>query len=151
MPVAGPGAGKRIVAHPSSHDGSHFMTTVSDHMTRGVRAMSPRDTAQAAAQVMAEFDVAVIPVCDAGRLVGMVSDRDIAVRGVARGLPPAHTPLGYLMSAELLWCYEDESIDDVVGRMRHARVRRLPVVDRRRQLVGMLLLGEPSEAHAWSH
>ena len=126
------------------------MTTVSDHMTRGVRAMSPRDSAQAAAQVMADLDVAVIPVCDAGRLVGMVSDRDIAVRGVARGLPPANTPLGYLMSAELLSCYEDESIDDVVARMRHARVRRLPVVDRRRRLVGMLLLGEPSEAHAWS-
>ncbi|VTU41228.1 Hypoxic response protein 1 [Variovorax sp. PBS-H4] len=125
------------------------MSTVSDHMTRGVRAMSPRDTAQAAAQVMAELDVAVIPVCDAGRLVGMVSDRDITVRGVARGLPPAHTRLGYLMSAELLSCYEDESIDDVVERMRHARVRRLPVVDRRRRLVGMLLLGEQSELHAW--
>ena len=127
------------------------MTTVSDHMTRGVRAMSPRDSAQAAAQVMAEFGVAVIPVCEAGRLVGIVSDRDIAVRGVARGLPLANTPLGYLMSAELLCCYEDESIDEVIARMRHARMRRLPVVDRRQQLVGMLLLGEPSEAHAWSH
>jgi CBS domain-containing protein len=127
------------------------MTTVSDHMTRGVRAMSPRYSAQAAAQVMAEFGVAVIPVCEAGRLVGIVSDRDIAVRGVARGLPLANTPLGYLMSAELLCCYEDESIDEVIARMRHARMRRLPVVDRRRQLVGMLLLGEPSEAHAWSH
>lgn len=127
------------------------MTTVSDHMTRGVRAMSPRDSAQAAAQVMAEFGVAVIPVCEAGRLVGIVSDSDIAVRGVARGLPLANTPLGYLMSAELLCCYEDESIDEVIARMRHARMRRLPVVDRRRQLVGMLLLGEPSEAHAWSH
>jgi CBS domain-containing protein len=125
------------------------MTTVSDHMTRGVRAMSPRDTAQAAAQAMAELDVAVIPVCDGGRLVGMVSDRDITVRGVARGLPPANTPLGYLMNAELVCCYEDESVDDVVTRMRHARVRRLPVVDRRRRLVGMLLLGEPSEVHAW--
>ena len=125
------------------------MTPVSDHMTRGVRAMSPRDTAQAAAQVMADLGLAVIPICDAGRLVGMVSDRDITVRGVARGLPPAHTPLGYLMSAELLCCYEDESVDEVVTRMRHAQVRRLPVVDRRRRLVGMLLLGEPSEVHAW--
>ena len=125
------------------------MTTVSEHMTRGVRAMSPRDTAQAAAQLMAELDVAVIPVCDAGRLVGMVSDRDITVRGVARGLPPAHTPLGYLMDADLLSCYEDESVDDVIARMRHARVRRLPVVDRRRRLVGMLSLGETSEVHAW--
>jgi CBS domain-containing protein len=79
----------------------------------------------------------------------MVSDRDITVRGVAHGLPPANTPLGYLMNAELVCCYEDESVDDVVTRMRHARVRRLPVVDRRRRLVGMLLLGEPSEVHAW--
>jgi CBS domain-containing protein len=141
----------RTAVHPCPQNGSHFMTTVSDHMTRGVRAMSPRDSAQAAAQVMAEFGVAVIPVCEAGRLVGIVSDRDIAVRGVARGLPLANTPLGYLMSAELLCCYEDESIDEVIARMRHARMRRLPVVARRRQLVGMLLLGEPSEAHAWSH
>jgi CBS domain-containing protein len=139
----------RIPTHPCFAGQEQFMTTVSDHMTRGVRAMSPRDTAQAAAQAMAELDVAVIPVCDGGRLVGMVSDRDITVRGVARGLPPAHTPLGYLMNAELVCCYEDESVDDVVTRMRHARVRRLPVVDRRRRLVGMLLLGEPSEVHAW--
>jgi CBS domain-containing protein len=139
----------RIPAHPCFAGQEQFMTTVSDHMTRGVRAMSPRDTAQAAAQAMAELDVAVIPVCDGGRLVGMVTDRDITVRGVARGLPPAHTPLGYLMNAELVCCYEDESVEDVVTRMRHARVRRLPVVDRRRRLVGMLLLGEPSEVHAW--
>jgi CBS domain-containing protein len=147
MPLACPPAGTRTVAHPYAK-GKHFMTTVSDHMTRGVRAMSPRDTAQAAAQLMADLAVAVIPVCDGGRLEGLVSDRDITVRGVARGLPPAHTPLGYLMSAELLCCYEDESVEDVIIRMRHARVRRLPVVDRRRRLVGMLLLGEPSEVHA---
>ena len=123
------------------------MTTVFDHMTRGVRALSPRDSVAAAARVMAELDLAVIPVCDAGRLVGMVSDRDITVRGVARDLP-AHTALGYLMSAELLCCYEDESMDDVVARMRDARMRRLPVVDRQRRLVGMLSLGEPGWAQA---
>ena len=119
------------------------MTTVSDHMTRGIRAMSPRDTAQAAARLMDELNLSVVPICEAGRLVGMVSDRDIVVRGVARGLPPADTPLGFLMSAELLFCFEDEATDDVLARMGHARLRRLPVVDRGRRLVGMLFLGEP--------
>ncbi len=118
------------------------MTKVSDLMTRGVRAMSPRDSAESAARAMDELNVSAMPVCDGGRLVGMITDRDITVLAVARGLPPSSTPLGYLMSADVLCCYEDQPIEEVLEKMGHARVRRLPVVDGNRRFIGMLSLGE---------
>ncbi|MBT2322332.1 CBS domain-containing protein [Variovorax paradoxus] len=117
------------------------MTKVSELMTRGVRAMSPRDSVAAAARMMDEFKLAVVPVCDDGTLVGLVTDRDITVRAVARGLPPLTTPLGFLMSTAPLWCYEDQSIDEVQRTMKHCPLHRLPVIDRERRLVGMLSLG----------
>jgi CBS domain-containing protein len=119
------------------------MTKVSDFMTRGVRAMSPRDTVEAAARAMDALNVGAMPVCERGRLVGMITERDIAVGAVARGLPPSSTPLGYFMSADPQCCYEDQSIEEVLEKMGSARIRRIPVVDRNRRFVGMLSLGEP--------
>lgn len=90
---------------------------------------------------MDTLNVSALPVCEEGRLVGVVTDRDIAVRGVARGLPPATTQLGNLMSTDLVWCYEDESMDEVLADSGRCALRRLPVVDRTRRLVGMLTIG----------
>lgn len=120
------------------------MTQVSDVMTRGVRAMSPSDTLVMAAQAMEELDVGVIPVCDGDRLVGMVTDRDIVVRGVAQGRPAEQTHLDEVMSRDPRWCFEDQSIDEVLDQMRDAQIRRVPVVDHEKHLVGMLSLGDAS-------
>lgn len=118
------------------------MTQVSQVMTRGVRAMSPNDTMIKAAQAMEELDVGVIPVCDGDRLVGMVTDRDLVIRGVAQGRPADNTRLNEVMSPEVRWCYDDQSVDEVAEQMRDAQIRRVPVVDHDKHLVGMLSLGD---------
>ncbi|HMC14859.1 MAG TPA: CBS domain-containing protein [Albitalea sp.] len=120
------------------------MTQVAEAMTRGVRTMSPNDSIQLAAQAMDELNVGVVPVCDGDRLLGMVTDRDIAVRGVAQGRPPESTPLREVMSGDPLWCFEDDPLEQAIEQMRDAQVRRLPVVDRDRHLVGILSLGDVS-------
>ena len=118
------------------------MTAVSEVMTRDVRTLSPQDSIARAAQAMAALDVGVVPVCEGDRLVGMVTDRDLVVRGVAKGRAVEDTPLREVMSPEPSWCYDDQSTDDVLEQMRAARIRRVPVLDRREHLVGMLTLGD---------
>lgn len=118
------------------------MTQVSDVMTRGVRSLSPDDSLQLAAQAMDELNIGAVPVCDGEQLLGMVTDRDITIRGVAQGCSPEQTRLSEVMSTNVRWCYEDDSIDKVVDEMRDAQIRRLPVCDHERHLVGMLSLGD---------
>lgn len=118
------------------------MRPVSQVMTRGVRAMLPTDTLVKAAQTMEELDVGVLPVCDGDRLVGMVTDRDIVVRGVAHGCSADSTRLAEVMSADICCCYEDQSVDEATDKMRAAQIRRIPVLDHQNHLVGMLSLGD---------
>ena len=118
------------------------MARVSDVMTRGVRTMAPNETIIKAAQAMEELDVGVIPVCDGDHLVGMVTDRDIVLRGVAQGRPMDSTPLSDVMTKDARWCFEDETVDDVVESMRDSQIRRVPVMDRDKHLVGILSLGD---------
>ncbi len=117
-------------------------THVSDVMTRGVRALSPKDTVVMAAQAMQELDVGAIPVCNDERLVGIVTDRDLVLRGVAQARLDGNTPIDDVMSRQPLWCFEDQPVDDVLAYMRKAQVRRVPVIDRENRLVGMVSLGD---------
>ena len=118
------------------------MTTVSDIMTRDVYSLSPTDSLMRAAQAMDELNVGVIPVCSEEALVGIVTDRDIIVRGVALGLACAETPLSDVMTNEVQWCFEDQAVSQVLVKMGDAQIRRLPVVDREKRLVGILSLGD---------
>jgi len=118
------------------------MTQVSEVMTHGVRTLSPQDTMQRAARTMSDLNVGALPVCDGEKLVGMVTDRDITVRGVAQGCPPDSTTLRELMSPEVRWCFDDAPLDEALEQMRDAQIRRLPVIDHERHLVGMLSLGD---------
>ncbi|RZI84465.1 MAG: CBS domain-containing protein, partial [Rubrivivax sp.] len=118
------------------------MTQVAEVMTRGVRSMMPGDSLQLAAQAMDELNVGVIPVCDGDQLIGMVTDRDITVRGVAQGLPADSTPIREVMSENVRCVFEDQSIDEATAQMQSAQVRRLPVLDREKRLVGILALGD---------
>jgi CBS domain-containing protein len=117
------------------------MTQVSDVMTRGVRSLSPRDSMVQAAQAMQELDVGAIPVCNEDRLVGIVTDRDLVVRGLAQACDGA-TPIDRVMSRQPLWCFENQPIDDVTAYMRKSQVRRVPVIDEHNHLVGMVSLGD---------
>jgi CBS domain-containing protein len=118
------------------------MTTVADVMTRGVRTMTPADTVVQAAQAMDELNVGVIPVCDGQKLVGMVTDRDIVVRGVAQEADPRTLKLADVMSTNVRCASEDDDIDEVLSEMADTQIRRMPVVDRQQHLVGIVTLGD---------
>lgn len=118
------------------------MTTVAEVMTRGVRTMKPQDTVVQAAQAMDELNVGVIPVCDGERLVGMVTDRDIVVRGVAQDCELKSTKLADVMSANVRCAKEGDDVDRVLSEMAEAQIRRLPVVDDHQRLVGIVSLGD---------
>src|SRR5215216_6651406 len=114
---------------------------VSEPMSRDVRLTTPDHTIEDAAKVMAEIDAGIVPVSDGDRLVGMITDRDIAIRAVAAGKGP-QTPIRDIMSKEVLYCFEDDNVDDVVQNMADIKVRRLPVLNHEKRLVGILSLGD---------
>ena len=99
---------------------------VSEVMTRQVELAGPDDTLQKAAGRMAELDVGVLPVGEGDRLVGMLTDRDIAVRAVAQGKGP-DAKVRDAMTPDVKYCFEDEDLDDAVRSMGEQKVRRLPV------------------------
>lgn len=110
-------------------------------MSTNVNMVKPSDTLQEAAAVMAEHDIGFLPVNDGDRLVGTLTDRDIAVRAVALG-KDASARVEEAMTAEVRYCYEDDDIAEVAANMGDIQVRRLPVVNRDKRLVGVLALGD---------
>jgi CBS domain-containing protein len=114
---------------------------VAEVMTRDVRLIEPTQTIRDAAQLMAELDAGIMPVREGDRLVGMITDRDIAVRAVAQGRGP-DTPVREVMTDEVKYCFEDEDTAAVERNMAEIQVRRLPVLTRDKRLVGILSLGD---------
>ena len=119
------------------------MTTVAEVMTRDVRAMAPGDSVVEAARCMDELNVGVIPVCEGEKLVGMVTDRDIVVRGVAGQQGELKSmKLADVMSANVRCARAEDDVDRVLGEMAEAQIRRLPVVDGNQRLIGIVSLGD---------
>jgi CBS domain-containing protein len=118
---------------------------VSESMTRNPHLTSPKATLREAAQMMAERDIGLLLVGENDRLTGIVTDRDIAIRGIAAGKEPS-TAVREVMSDKIRYCYEDQSIEEVAQNMSELRVRRLPVVNRAKRLVGVLSLGDIAKA-----
>ena len=114
---------------------------VSKIMTRDVRLLNPDNTIGEAATLMVEADTGALPVGENDRLVGMITDRDIVVRAVAQRRS-VDTKVAAIMSREVLYCFDTDEIDDVTRNMGKARVRRLPVVNRDKRLVGIVSLGD---------
>lgn len=110
-------------------------------MTRDVRLVKPDQTIREAAQLMADIDAGALPVTEDDRLVGMITDRDIAVRAVAQGKSP-DTRIRDVMSPGILYCFDDQQLEDVSRNMGKNQVRRLPVINRDKRLVGILSLGD---------
>lgn len=114
---------------------------VKDAMTKDVELASPTHTIRQAALLMGKTDCGALPVADKDSLVGMITDRDIAVRAVAAGKGPK-TLVKDIMSAEVLYCYEDQTLEEVADNLGDVKVRRLPVMNREKRLVGILSLGD---------
>src|SRR5688500_11104108 len=116
------------------------MHQVKDVMTREVELVDPDAPIRVAARHMRDGDFGMMPVGKDHQLIGVISDRDIAVRAVAEGKGP-DTRVRDVMSEGVCWVYEDLSVDDAAKIMSEQQVRRLPVVDRRKRLVGIVALG----------
>jgi CBS domain-containing protein len=124
------------------------MQTIQDIMTRDVQTISPQDTVQRAAQLMDELNVGAIPVLDADKLVGMITDRDITVRSVAVGQDPGSTRVNDVMSTDVRTCTSGQSVDEVMAQMGDAQVRRIPVIDEQSQkVIGIVSLGDVATKH----
>src|SRR5213075_1416739 len=114
-------------------------------MSRDVQLIKPDDTIRSAAALMKKIDAGLLPVTENDKLVGMITDRDIAIRGVAEGKGP-DTPVREVMSSEqVLYCYDDEDLDHVAKNMSEQQVRRLPVVSRDKRLVGIVSFGDVAQ------
>ena len=114
---------------------------ISEVMTSGVETVSADQTAREAASFMLRADAGSIPVCEGDKVIGMITDRDIAVRGVAEGRGP-DTPVRDLMSDGIICAHEDDNVDEVAKRMSDEQIRRLPVLDSDQRLVGIVSLGD---------
>ncbi|EAQ36913.1 putative inosine-5'-monophosphate dehydrogenase protein [Nitrobacter sp. Nb-311A] len=114
---------------------------VQEAMTRDVRVANANETIEQAARLMFDLDAGALPVGENNRLVGMITDRDIAMRAVAQGKGP-QTKVREVMTDDVKYCFDDQNIDEVTHNMGDIQVRRLPVLNRDKQLVGILSLGD---------
>jgi CBS domain-containing protein len=114
---------------------------VKEAMSTDVQVINPDQTIREAAKMMVEIDAGALPVGEKDRLVGMITDRDIAVRAVALGKSP-DTKVREIMSGEVLYCFDDEELTHVSRNMSDMKVRRLPVVNRDKRLVGVISFGD---------
>jgi CBS domain-containing protein len=110
-------------------------------MHRDVKVIGPDETLRDAAKAMKQLDIGVLPVGEHDKLVGMVTDRDIAIRGIAEG-KGSDTKVREVMSHEVKYCFEDEEVEHVAQNMAELQVRRLPVLNRDKRLVGIVSLGD---------
>ncbi len=120
---------------------------VSEIMTTSVQLCTPDDTLKDAAEAMGALGVGLLPVTDNERLLGMISDRDIAVRGIGMGRGP-DSRVGDVMTTEVLYCFEDQTLEEVAANMGDQPIRRLPVLNRDKRLVGIISLGDIAQASA---
>src|ERR1700704_428480 len=119
---------------------------VSEAMTTDVRVANPDDTIRKAARMMASIDAGVLPVGESDRLIGMITDRDIAIRGIANGKGPK-AKVRDVMTEDVKYCFDDQEIEEVTHNMADIQVRRLPVINHDKRLVAILLLGDIATSH----
>jgi CBS domain-containing protein len=123
------------------HPAKEVPMQAQDVMTRDVITVAPDATLEQAARLMEEADIGALPVSEDDRMVGMVTDRDIAIRAIAHGMGP-QAKVREVMTGAVRYCFCDQDIEDIADNMADIQLRRLPVVDRDKRLVGILSLGD---------
>ena len=111
-------------------------------MTTDVEVVRPNSSIAEAAKKMKSLDVGALPVCDGRRLLGMVTDRDITIRATAEARNPDNTLVRDCMSPDIVYCFEDQSVQDAERLMQEKQIRRLPVLTREKNLAGIVALGD---------
>jgi CBS domain-containing protein len=111
-------------------------------MTKNATCIAPNTTVRDAAGRMRDMDVGSLPVCENDRLVGLVTDRDIAVRSVAVGHDPNAERVRDVMTPGIVYCFDDQDVREAADIMREKQIRRLPVLNRDKRLVGIISLGD---------
>lgn len=115
---------------------------IKDIMTSNVEVIQNNATVQEAAAKMRGLNVGAIPVVDGKEVVGMLTDRDIVIRSTAAGRDPSNTSVKEVMTPKFVYCFEDQDVRDAAKLMSENQIRRLPVVDKSNQLVGIVSLGD---------
>lgn len=118
------------------------MANIADIMSTNVQVIEPQDSLRRAAELMQELDVGALPVCDGDRLLGMLTDRDITVRGIAQGLDPDATAVSDIMTPEVEFATADQDTAEVMRVMGDKQIRRMPVVDQDHRLVGIVSIAD---------
>jgi CBS domain-containing protein len=121
---------------------------IAEVMTSDVAVVRPKDSVRHAAERMDELNIGSLPVCDGKRLVGVITDRDITVRVTAAGLDPEDTEVVNAMSQDVRWCWADDDVEEVSQLMGETQIRRMPVINAEKQLIGVVSLGDLSTKHA---
>ena len=117
---------------------------VKDVMHTGVSWVEPDVSVAEVAKKMRNEDIGAVPVGEHDRLIGMVTDRDITCRGTAEGASPKELTARDVMSKGIIFCRDEEDVDDALRIMEHKKIRRLPVLNEDKRMVGMLSLGDVS-------
>jgi len=115
---------------------------IKEIMTRDVETINPETELVDAAKMMRDMDVGVLPVTNGKALSGVLTDRDIVIRSTAEGNDPKDQKTGKIITDNVAWCYEDEEVEEASSKMKENKIRRLPIVDRENQLVGIVSLGD---------
>ena len=115
---------------------------ISEILTPTPQCITPECTVTMAAERMKLLNVGMLPICDRDRLVGSITDRDITIRATSRGANPNTTFVGDVMTKDIAYCFEDEDIEEAAEQMEQRQVRRLPVLNRDKRLVGIVSLGD---------
>ena len=115
---------------------------INEIITHDPQVIRPETVLIEAAQKMKSMDIGMLPVCDGDRLVGVITDRDITVRSVAQGHDPKSVRVSEVMTPEVIYCFDDEDVKEAAEKMEEKQVRRLPVLNRQKRLVGIVSLGD---------
>jgi CBS domain-containing protein len=116
--------------------------TIDEIMTKNVEWLSPTQPIAMAAEKMRDLDVGFLPICENDKLIGTVTDRDIAIRSVAQGRDPRLAPVSEIMSPGVVYCYDNEEVAQVARHMQEKEVRRILILNREKRLVGVVSLGD---------
>ena len=115
---------------------------IKDVMTPEVVTLAPTAKAKEAAALMRSLNIGAIPICEGTHLMGMVTDRDLVLRVMAEGLNPEHEIMQTIMTSDVDYCYEDQTVEEAAQVMQDRQVRRLPIINRENELVGIVSLGD---------